>query len=40
MTDKPLSGPAEHAQDFARRWVDWLEGYCATRMEALGVPSE
>jgi hypothetical protein len=40
MTDKPPSDSAEHARDFARRWVDWLEGYCATRMEALGVAAE
>jgi hypothetical protein len=31
---------ADHAQDFARRWADKLEQYCATRMQELGVPDD
>jgi hypothetical protein len=30
--------PAEHAEDFAHRYADRLEQYCALRMEALGIP--
>src|SRR4051794_27946324 len=29
---------ADHAQDFARRWVDRLDQYCAIRMDELGIP--
>jgi len=40
MTNKPPSDPAEHAEDFAYRWRDRLEEYCALRREALGIPDE
>jgi hypothetical protein len=40
MTDKPPSDPADHAQDFARRWADRLDEYCALRMEKLGIPED
>ena len=29
-----------HAQDFARRWADKLEEYCADRMVSLGLPDD
>jgi hypothetical protein len=35
-----LLEPANHAQDFARRWADRLDTWCALRMEALGIPLE
>ncbi len=38
MPDTPPSDPAEHAEDFALRWVDRLDEYCAIRMEELGIP--
>jgi hypothetical protein len=40
MREKPPADPADHAQDFARRWVDRLDEYCAVRMEELGIPEE
>jgi hypothetical protein len=40
MCEKPPPNPSDHAQDFARRWADRLEQYCALRMEHLGVPSD
>ena len=40
MPDSPPSDPADHAQDFAHRWADRLERYCALRMEALGLPGD
>jgi hypothetical protein len=40
MTEKPPSDPADHAEDFAVRWSDKLEEYCALRMEDLGVPAD
>ncbi len=38
MTDKP--GPADHAEDFARRYTRELDQYCALRMEELGIPED
>jgi hypothetical protein len=37
MTEKPLTDPADHARDFARRWEDKLEEHCAVRMQQLGI---
>jgi hypothetical protein len=37
MTDVPPRDPADHAQDFGRRWVDRLDEYCALRMQELGI---
>jgi hypothetical protein len=39
MSDQPPSDPADHAEDFALRWADWLDQYAALRMEELGIPS-
>lgn len=36
--DTPPPDPADHAQDFSRRWADRLDEYCALRMEELGIP--
>lgn len=38
MTEKPPQDPAALADDFAHRWADKLDRYCAERMEALGLP--
>jgi hypothetical protein len=38
MTDRPPSDPADHAEDFARRYARDLDTYCAVRMERLGIP--
>ena len=38
--DKPPPDPADHAEDFAHRWVDRLDEYCGIRMEGLGIPSD
>jgi hypothetical protein len=38
MTDKPPEESAEHAEEFAHRWADRLDEYCAIRMEELGIP--
>jgi hypothetical protein len=40
MPDQPPPDPADHAQDFARRWADRLDQYCTTRMAELGIPDE
>ncbi|MFO0954102.1 MAG: hypothetical protein U0835_23700 [Isosphaeraceae bacterium] len=40
MTERPPTDPAEHAADFARRWADRLDEYCAVRMEELGIPAD
>jgi hypothetical protein len=40
MPDRPPSDTADHAQDFALRWMDRLELYCIERMQALGIPEE
>ena len=40
MSDKPPADPADHAADFALRWADRLDEYCALRMQALGIPDE
>lgn len=40
MTETPPEDPADHAQDFARRWADRLNRYCANRMLDLGVPDD
>jgi hypothetical protein len=40
MMEKPPADPADHAQEFSRRWADRLEEYCAVRMEELGVPDD
>ncbi len=36
--ETPPPDAADHAEDFAHRWADRLDEYCALRMEALGVP--
>lgn len=36
--DKPHPDPADHAEDFARRWADRLDWYCTIRMSELGIP--
>lgn len=36
----PSPDPADHAADFARRWADRLDEYCALRMEELGIPGD
>jgi hypothetical protein len=38
MHHKPPTDPADHAEDFARRWADKLDEYCALRMQELGIP--
>lgn len=38
MPDAPPPEPADHAEDFAYRWVDRLEHYVEGRMHALGIP--
>lgn len=38
MSEKPPEDPADHAEDFASRWADRLEEYCALRMQELGIP--
>ena len=38
--DKPPADPADHAQDFARRYAQLLDQYCALRMEELGIPDD
>ena len=38
MPDTPPQDPADHAKDFAHRWADRLDEYCAIRMEELGIP--
>src|SRR5258707_13476947 len=38
--DAPPPGPADHAEDFAHRWVDRLENVVEGRMHALGIPEE
>jgi len=40
MTEKPPPDHADHAEDFTHRHAESLDGYCATRMEELGAPSE
>jgi hypothetical protein len=38
MTEKPPTDPADHAEDFARRWRGRLDEYCTIRMDELGIP--
>ena len=40
MPEKPPADIAEHAQDFARRWADRLDEYCAIRTRQLGIPDD
>jgi hypothetical protein len=40
MSETPATDPADHAEDFAHRWADRLDQYCAGRMDELGIPSE
>jgi hypothetical protein len=40
MTEKPPSDPADHAQDFARRYAVPLDQYCALRMQELGITED
>jgi hypothetical protein len=40
MNHPPSQDPADHAQDFARRYAEPLDEYCAVRMEELGIPKE
>jgi hypothetical protein len=37
MPERP---PADHAEDFARRWADRLDWYCTIRMAELGIPDD
>jgi hypothetical protein len=36
--EKPPKDPADHAEDFARRFAGPLDQYCVVRMEELGIP--
>ena len=38
MPDAPSNDPADHAEDFAHRYAEPLDQYCALRMEDLGIP--
>jgi hypothetical protein len=38
MPDTPPTDPSDHAEDFAHRWADRLDEYCAIRMEQLRIP--
>jgi hypothetical protein len=38
MPEKPPPDPAEHAQDFARRYREPLDWYCTIRIQELGIP--
>lgn len=40
MAEMPPPDIADHAEDFALRWADKIEEYCALRMEELGVPQD
>lgn len=40
MTEKPPEDPADHAEDFAHRWVDRLEIAVEGRMHALNIPED
>lgn len=40
MIDRPPTDPESHAVDFAHRWADLLDEYCANRMEELGIPGD
>ncbi len=40
LGERVPADPADHAEDFAHRWRDKLEEYCAVRMEALGIPED
>src|SRR4051794_11474917 len=40
MADIPPTDPADHAEDFAHRWVDRLENAVEGRMHALEIPEE
>ena len=40
MPEKPPPDPADHAEDFAHRWRDRLDQYCALRMDELGIPED
>jgi hypothetical protein len=32
--------PADHAEDFSRRYADQLDQYCGVRMAVLGIPED
>jgi hypothetical protein len=38
--DKLPSDPADHAENFANRYCEPLDRYCAIQMEELGIPEE
>ena len=40
MTDKPPANPADHAEDFSRRYAEPLDWYCTIRMQELGLPED
>jgi len=40
MTEKPPREPADHAEDFARRYAEDLDWYCTIRMQELGIPED
>ena len=35
MAEKPPTGPADHAHEFARKWADKLEEHCTIRMKEI-----
>jgi len=40
MTDAPPLDPADHAEDFARRYEFSLDQYCTIRIQELGIPDD
>lgn len=40
MTEKPPPDHADHAEDFAHRYAETLDQYCAVRMQELGILEE
>ena len=40
MTDKPPANPADHAEDFSRRYAEPLDWYFTIRMQELGLPED
>ena len=38
--DKPPTDPADHAEDFAHRYRDWIDYVVSQRMLDLGIPPE
>ena len=38
--EKPPPDPADHAKDFAHRYTEPLDQYCAIQMQEIGIPEE